>query len=137
MLRLNAFTHLQNQQNWYGLLLMHTEACAFISCVCFMHPSILCPTTPLPGPCQERDGDLNFAKFKCTTYWACQSIKSLPSPHLKHEDLRGDLLVNVHTSVHAYGERSNSPSIGQVLVSNQSQMLHLSLYIAQEGGSGT
>ena len=38
---------------------------------------------PPPGKCQERGGDINYTKFKYTTYWACQSIKSLPSPHLK------------------------------------------------------
>ena len=26
-------------------------------------------------------GDLNFAKFKSTTYWACQSVKSQTLPH--------------------------------------------------------
>ena len=85
-----------------------------------MHLSILCHTTP-PGQFQERGGDLNYAKSKCTTYWACQSVKSLPSPHLQHGN---NLLVNVHTSVQAHDEQLNSPHIGQILVSNQSQMLH-------------
>ena len=39
-------------------------------------------------------------------------------PHLKHEDLWGDVFVNVHTSVHVYDEQSNSPRTGKVLVSN-------------------
>ena len=33
-------------------------------------------------------------------------------------DVQSDLLVNVHNSVHAYDGWSNSPRIGQVLVSN-------------------
>ena len=33
-------------------------------------------------------------------------------------DLPGDLLINVHTYVQVYGKRSNSPCMGQVLVSN-------------------
>ena len=71
------------------------------------------PHYPPPGQCQGRSGDLNYAKFKCTTYWACQSVKAQSSFHLKHGELREDLLVNVHTSVHAYDhwydELSNSP----------------------------
>ena len=59
----------------------------------------------------------------------------LPSPHLKDGDLRGNLLVNVHTSVLAYGEWSNSHvAMGQVLVSNRSQMPHLSSYSCSPGG---
>ena len=83
-----------------------------------------------PGRCQGRGENLTYAKFKCTTYRACSSIKSQHSPHLSHGDLWGDLLVNVHTSVHAYGERLNSPCIGRVW----RQMLHLFSSISQEGG---
>ena len=102
-----------------------------------MHPIIIMPHYPPPWQCWERCGDLFYTKFKCTTYWACQSVKFLPSPYLKHRDLGGNLLVNVHTSVHVYGEQSHSQAtIGQVLVTNQSQMLLLHPYIAQEGGSG-
>ena len=101
-----------------------------------MHLSILCPTTPSRAISGKRDEDLNYAKFKCTTYWTCQSVKSQPSLHLKDGDLQGELLVNVHTSVHVYDEQSNSPCIGQALVSNQSKMLHLSPYIALEGVMG-
>ena len=81
---------------------------------------------PLPPPrqCWRRGGDLNYAKFKCIT-------KPQPSPHLKDEDLQGDLLVNVYISVHAYSEQSISPCIEHVLVSNQGQMTHLSPSIAQ------
>ena len=63
---------------------------------------------PPPRQCQGRGGDLNYAKVKCITYWAShgQSVKSQSSPHQKDGDIRGDLLVNVHTYVHAYGERS-------------------------------
>ena len=64
-------------------------------------------------------------------------VSQIPTlSHLSHGDLREVLLVNVHTSVHAYGEQSNSPRVGQVLVSNQSQMPHLSPYIVQEGVMG-
>ena len=51
---------------------------------------------------------------------------SQSNPNFPPNQKDGDLLVNVYTSVHAYGERSNSPCIGQVLVSNLSQMPHLS-----------
>ena len=44
-------------------------------------------------------------------------IPTLSPP--KHGESRSDLLVNVHTSVHAYGKQSNSPGVGQVVVSNQ------------------
>ena len=72
-----------------------------------------------PGWCRGRDGDLNYAKFKCITYRACRSVKSQPSPHLKDGDLQGDLLVYVYISVHAHCERSNFLHIGQLLVPNQ------------------
>ena len=57
-------------------------------------------------------------------------------PNQKDGDIQGDLLVNFHTSVHAYNEQSNSSSIGQVMVSNRSQMPHLSPYITWEGVVG-
>ena len=91
-----------------------------------------------PRRCWGKGRDLNYAKFKCTIYWACQSVKSQPSLYLKDGDLRGDLLVNVHTSVHAYMVNGQilHIAIGQVLVSNQSQMPHLSPYIAWKGVVG-
>ena len=95
----------------------------------FMHLSILCSTTPSHGQCQGRGGDLNYAKFKSITYWPCQSVKS------KHSSQLGDFIANVYTFVHVYGEWSNTPYIGEVLVSNWSQMSHLSPYIAREEGS--
>ena len=55
-----------------------------------------------PWQCQGRGGNLNYVKFKCITYWACQSVKSQPSSHLKERHLQGDFIVNVHTYVHAY-----------------------------------
>ena len=94
------------------------------------------PHYPPPGRRRGRGEDLNYAKVKCITYWASQSVKSQSPPHQKDGDLQGDLLVNFHTSVHAYNEQSNSSSIGQVLVSNRSQTPHLSPYITWEGGSG-
>ena len=65
---------------------------------------------------------MNYAKFICTAPIGHAS-QSNPYclPNLKHWDLQGDLLVNVHTSVHAYGERSNFPLTVQILVSNRSQ----------------
>ena len=89
-----------------------------------------------PGRCWRRGGDLNYAKFKCITYWACQTVKCQPSLHLKDGDLQGDLLVNVHTFVHVYDEWSNSPCIGQVLVSNLRLNAPPSPYIALEGVVG-
>ena len=67
--------------------------------VALMYLSTLCPTVPLQGDIGKRCGDLSYTKFICITYWACQSVKFLPSPHLKHRDLQGNLLVNVNTSV--------------------------------------
>ena len=46
---------------------------------------------PPLGQCWRIGGDLNFAKFKCTTYWACQSVKSQPSPHSNIEEKMGNL----------------------------------------------
>ena len=53
-----------------------------------------------PWQCQWRSGNLNYVKFKCITYWACQSVKS--SPCLKGRDLQNDFLINVYTYVHEY-----------------------------------
>ena len=39
-------------------------------------PNNVMPHYPPPGQCWGIGGDLNFAKFKCTTYRACQSAKS-------------------------------------------------------------
>ena len=86
---------------------------------------------PPPERCWERGANLNYAKFKCITYRTCCSVKSQPSPHPKDGDLQENLLVNVYISVHAYGEQSNSPCIGPILVSNQGQMPHLSPSIAR------
>ena len=36
------------------------------------------------------------------TYRACHSVKYQPSSHLKHGDLRGNLLVNPLRAVNAY-----------------------------------
>ena len=47
------------------------------------------PLTP-PEQCR-RIGDLDFAKFKCTTYWACQLVKSQPSLYLKDRAKDGKL----------------------------------------------
>ena len=52
--------------------------------------------------------------------------------HLK-TDLRGDMLVNVHTSVHAYDGGQILPHIGQVLVSN---IPPFPLHSLGGGGSG-
>ena len=54
-----------------------------------MHLSMLCPTTPHPG----NVGDLDFSKFKCTTHWARQSVKSQPSPYSIIEEKMGNLIV--------------------------------------------
>ena len=91
-----------------------------------------------PRRCWGKGGDLNYAKFKCTIYWAFQSVKSQPSLYLKDGDLRGDLLVNVHTSVHAYDERSNSPCgyRASFYVKSKSNAPTFP-YIAWKGGSGT
>ena len=43
---------------------------------------------------------MNNAKLKCITYSKFQSVKSQSSSHQNDEDLQGDLLVNVHTSMH-------------------------------------
>ena len=67
---------------------------------------------------------MNYAKLKCITYWAFQLVKSQSSSHQKDGDLQGDLLVDVHTSMHVY-EQSHAPYMGQVLVSNQRQMPHI------------
>ena len=77
-----------------------------------MHLSILCPTTPPPGQCWGIGRDLNFAKFKCTTYWACQPVKSQPSPHSTIEEKMGNLPLVLLIVAHAYGEQSNSPRMG-------------------------
>ena len=92
-----------------------------------MHLSILCLTAPSRVISGKRWG---FELCKILMHhllgMPVSQIPTLSSPHLKHGDLSGDLLVNVHTSVYAYGERSNCPSIEQVLMSNWSQMPHLS-----------
>ena len=119
-----------NNLVWYKVATKLKTPCIckiFENVSCLMRPSILCPTNPswaMPG---KRWG-LNYTKFKCITYRAHQSVKSQISHHLKEGDLQGDLLVHIHTSVHAYHEWS-----GQI-VSNQSQVPHLSpTYIAREG----
>ena len=51
---------------------------------------------------------MNYAQVKALPNGqTCRSNSNLP--HQKDGDLRGNLLVNVHTSVHTCGERSNSP----------------------------
>ena len=64
----------------------------------FKAPINVMPHRPSPGQCWgiggEIGGDLNFAKFKCTTYWECQSVKSQPSPHLIIEEKMGNLTVD-------------------------------------------
>ena len=77
------------------------------------------PYYPPPGQCWGIGGDLNFAKFKCTTHWARQSVKSQPSPHSIIEENMGNLIVGAFIVAHAYDKRSNSPHMGQVLVSKQ------------------
>ena len=74
--------------------------------------------------------DLNYAKFKRATYWACQLVKSLASPPKAWWVLilLRDLLVIVRTSVRAYMASGQIPhvAIGQALVSNRSKIPHLS-----------
>ena len=99
----------------------------FVFMYMWLHAVALCTYqyyTPLP-PSRAmlgRGGDLNYAKVKCITYWANQSVKSQSSPHQKDGDLWEDLPVNAHTFVHVYGRLWNSSHTGQVLVSNQSKM---------------
>ena len=83
-------------------------------------PINVMPHYPPPGQCWGIGGDLNFAKFKCTTYRACQSVKSQPSSHSKIEEKMGDLIVSAFDcNTCIYGKGSNSPHMGQVLVSKQ------------------
>ena len=70
-----------------------------------MYPIIIMPHYPPPWQCWERGGDLFIQNSNAPPVGY-----ATPSPHLKHRDLRGDLLINVHTSVHVYGEQSHSPS---------------------------
>ena len=77
------------------------------------------PLSP-PGWYWGRDRNLNYAKIQM------YHLLGMPVSHIptfsppKVWDIQSGLLVNVHTSVHAYvyGGWSNSPRIGQVLVSN-------------------
>ena len=63
----------------------------------FMHlSSNVMPHYPPPGQWWGIGGDLNFAKFKCTTYWACQLVKSQPSPHSKIKEKMGNLISSVY-----------------------------------------
>ena len=76
---------------------------------------------PPTGRCWGRSGYLNYEKFKyITSYRVCCSVKSQPSPHLKDGGLQWDLHVKCSHFCTAYGEQSNSPCKGQVLVSNAS-----------------
>ena len=52
------------------------------------------PHYPPPWQCWGIGGDLNFANFKYTTYWARQSVKSRPLPHSKVEGNMGNLIVS-------------------------------------------
>ena len=56
-------------------------------------PINVMPHYPPPGQCWGIGGDLNLAKFKSTTHWARQSVKSQPSPHSIIEEKMGNLIV--------------------------------------------
>ena len=76
---------------------------------------------PPPGRCWGRSGYLNYAKFKCiTSYKACCSIKSQPSPHLKDGGLKGDLRVKCSHFCTCIWWAVKFPCTGQVLLSNAS-----------------
>ena len=84
-----------------------------------MHLSIVYPTTPSPGQCQGRSGDLSYAKFKCTTFWTCQSVKSQPSLHLKMGIYKGiSLLIFTLLYMHMVSGQISHIQPEQVLVSN-------------------
>ena len=82
-------------------------------------PINVMPHYPPPGQCWGIGGDLNFTKFKCTTYQARQLVKSRILSHLKVKEKMGNLTIGAFIIAHAYGEWSNSPHMGQVLVSKQ------------------
>ena len=74
-------------------------------------PINIMPHYPPPGRCRRRSGDLNYAKFKCSTYWACQSVKAQSSLHLKHGDLREDLLVIMFTLLYMHMMNCQIPHV--------------------------
>ena len=77
-------------------------------------------TIPHPGDVREEVGNwiMQTQMHHLLGMPVSQIPTFFPPKRWRFTDLRGDLLVNVHTSVYAYGKRSNSPRIGQVLVSN-------------------
>ena len=98
-------------------------------------PINIMPHYPPPAQCWGIGGDLNFAKFKCTTYWACQSVKSQPSPHSTIEEKR-NLTVGAFNCSTCIWRAVKFPTYGASFSVKTGQMPHLFPYIAQEGGSG-
>ena len=93
--------------------------------------SVLCmPHYSPPGQWWGRGGDLNYAHFKCTTYWACHSE---PSPHSKDgakDEGFYHWSFNYSTFIWWGVKR------GANLSTKIGQILHFFLYILQERGSG-
>ena len=118
------------------IFILTVDLCFFIwHMVAIMHLSIICPTTYTPPTWAMSGKRWGFELCKIQMHHLLgMSVSQIPtfSPP-KTWDLRGLLLVNVHTSVHAYGEQANSPCIGQTLMSNRRQMPHLPPCIAREG----
>ena len=99
-------------------------------------PINIMPHYPPPGQCWGIGGDLNFAKFKCTTYWACQSVKSQPSPHSTIKEKMGNLTIGAFNCSTCIWQVVKFPTYGASFSVKTGQMPHLFPYIAREGGSG-